>query len=850
MVHGAGPDLRCARSSGSWRTPGRRRSPRPPRSCPPTPRSRCCTSLPATSRRSRRARATGCSAGAGTRAAGAARAVARDLRRGRRGAAGRGARALRTRRAHRAPPRARRSARWSRPPRAWTCSSSRATATIRAWVPRSLGPAARFVVDHAPCRVLLVWADAPPRRRDHPAAAHAPATPPLTMQNVHAMRPEVRADYERALAQVAGDDAFAHALRALLHRAARPARRALRRRPPLRGAWRRAAGRDRAHGGRARRARCARSTTSARSRPDWLQREQAVGYVTYVDRFAGTLSGRARAPALPARAGRQLPAPDAAAARAAGAQRRRLRGRRLRRGRAGAGHDGGPARAGRRAARARAWRCASTSCSTTRRASTRGRGRRWPATSERSPSTGRSRIATEPDAYELHAPRGLPGHRARQLHVGSPRSSAGSGRPSTPTSGTSTTRTPRCSGPWPRRCSAWPPPASTCCASTPSPFLWKRKGTNCQNQPEVHELLQAFRAAHAHRRARGRLQGRGDRLPARPRAATSAPGRHEGKECDLAYHNVLMVLLWSALASGRVALLTSTLRAMPPVPPGAGWVTYVRCHDDIGWAITEEDAGAVGEDAHLHRRFLVDFYAGDFPASFARGARFQPDPATGEARTSGTTASLAGLEAALDSGDAAGARAGAAAHPAALRGGLRTRRAAARSTWATSSGCATITAWEADPARRDDNRWMHRPAMDWDGGRAPRGPASRSRAACGTACAGSSPRAAPRAPPTRRAPPSRCGPATTTSSACCASRPAQRLLLLANFTPERQPVDRAVVHDRGLAADSGRRGARWACGGRGGRPPRARALSVPVAARLTKPNTRGVEVSPRLPMHG
>ena len=28
--------------------------------------------------------------------------------------------------------------------------------------PHSLGPAARFVVDHAPCRVLHVWADAPP----------------------------------------------------------------------------------------------------------------------------------------------------------------------------------------------------------------------------------------------------------------------------------------------------------------------------------------------------------------------------------------------------------------------------------------------------------------------------------------------------------------------------------------------------------------------------------------------------------------------------------------------------------------------------------------------------------------
>src|SRR6187551_2863303 len=112
-------------------------------------------------------------------------------------------------------------------------------------------------------------------------------------------------------------------------------------------------------------------------------------------------------------------------------------------------------------------------------------------------------------------------------------------------------------------------------------------------------------------------------------------GRHEGKECDLAYHNVLMVLLWSALASGRVALLTHTLRGMPRVPPGAGWVTYVRCHDDIGWAITEEDAAAAGEDGYLHRCFLADFYAGDFPGSFASGA----------------AASLAGLEQALESGD-------------------------------------------------------------------------------------------------------------------------------------------------------------------------------------------------------
>jgi nucleotide-binding universal stress UspA family protein len=33
---------------------------------------------------------------------------------------------------------------------------------LRGLGPRSLGPAARFVVDHAPCQVLLVWPGGPP----------------------------------------------------------------------------------------------------------------------------------------------------------------------------------------------------------------------------------------------------------------------------------------------------------------------------------------------------------------------------------------------------------------------------------------------------------------------------------------------------------------------------------------------------------------------------------------------------------------------------------------------------------------------------------------------------------------
>jgi amylosucrase len=238
-----------------------------------------------------------------------------------------------------------------------------------------------------------------------------------------------------------------------------------------------------------------------------------------------------------------------------------------------------------------------------------------------------------------------------------------------------------------------------------APYLWKRKGTNCQNQPEVHELLQAFRAmfriaAPAVAFKAEAIVGPRELLP------YLGVGKHEGKECDLAYHNVLMVLLWSALASSRVTLLTGALHALPALPPEAGWVTYVRGHDDIGWAITDEDASRSGEDAHLHRKFLADFYAGEFPGTFARGARFQFEPSTGEARTSGTTASLAGLESARDE----------------LAIELAIRRILLLYALAFAHGGLPLIYMGDelgllnDPAGREgpDNRWMHRPFMDWE----------------------------------------------------------------------------------------------------------------------------------------
>jgi amylosucrase len=52
----------------------------------------------------------------------------------------------------------------------------------------------------------------------------------------------------------------------------------------------------------------------------------------------------------------------------------------------------------------------------------------------------------------------------------------------------------------------------------------------------------------------------------------------------------------------------------------------------------------LGINGFDHRRFLNAFYTGRFPGSFARGLPFQENPRTGDARISGSLASLAGLE--------------------------------------------------------------------------------------------------------------------------------------------------------------------------------------------------------------
>ena len=242
-------------------------------------------------------------------------------------------------------------------------------------------------------------------------------------------------------------------------------------------------------------------------------------------------------------------------------------------------------------------------------------------------------------------------------------------------------------------------------------FTWKRMGTNCQNQPEVHDLTQIMRACM--RIAAPSVAFKAEAIVSpEDLMAYLGTGEHYGLVSDMAYHNELMVQLWNCLATAESRMAEAALSTMPTKPPSTTWATYVRCHDDIGWAISDADAAAVGVDGYEHRRFLSDFYSGQYKTSFARGLVFQANPLTGDRRISGSAASLAGLEKALEEGDEHGVDM-AIARIVLMYTLICGYGGVPLIYMGDELGLLNDMDYGSDPAHADDNRWAHRPFMDW-----------------------------------------------------------------------------------------------------------------------------------------
>ena len=238
-------------------------------------------------------------------------------------------------------------------------------------------------------------------------------------------------------------------------------------------------------------------------------------------------------------------------------------------------------------------------------------------------------------------------------------------------------------------------------------YIWKRLGTHCQNLPEAHDVIRAFNAVVS--------------IAAPAMVFKSEAIVHPDEvakyiaveECPLSYNPQLMALLWEGLATRDTRVLHHAMQRRYGIPAGCAWVNYVRCHDDIGWTFANDDVEAIGFDPDEHRRFLTKFYTGRNEDSFARGAPFQENPHTGDARVSGTCAALAGIEKALDRQDQKELEL-AISRILLLYGITFTIGGIPLIHLGDEIAMLNDYDYDKDPEKVGDSRWMHRAVFDWD----------------------------------------------------------------------------------------------------------------------------------------
>lgn len=174
------------------------------------------------------------------------------------------------------------------------------------------------------------------------------------------------------------------------------------------------------------------------------------------------------------------------------------------------------------------------------------------------------------------------------------------------------------------------------------PFMWKELGHSCRNHPTIHILLDMMHQIIEEVAPAVVLLGE---AIVEPEEIVKYFGQ-TSQECDVMYNATYMVNLWHAIATKDAQLLRIDQTRLQPLGKGT-WITYARCHDDIGWGFNEQAIQAMGMDPETHKQFLISFYAGTHPLSFSTGELYEFNPATLDARNSGRLASFVGLELAL-----------------------------------------------------------------------------------------------------------------------------------------------------------------------------------------------------------
>jgi maltose alpha-D-glucosyltransferase/alpha-amylase len=119
------------------------------------------------------------------------------------------------------------------------------------------------------------------------------------------------------------------------------------------------------------------------------------------------------------------------------------------------------------------------------------------------------------------------------------------------------------------------------------PYLYEREGTNCENLPETHEFLRAFRAM-IDREYPGRLiLAEANQWP---NDVVHYFGTEHQPEFHMGFHFPVMPRLFLSLKREEPSSIIDILRATPEIPPDTQWCVFLRNHDELTLEmVTEEE---------------------------------------------------------------------------------------------------------------------------------------------------------------------------------------------------------------------------------------------------------------------
>jgi maltose alpha-D-glucosyltransferase/alpha-amylase len=109
------------------------------------------------------------------------------------------------------------------------------------------------------------------------------------------------------------------------------------------------------------------------------------------------------------------------------------------------------------------------------------------------------------------------------------------------------------------------------------PYLVEREGTSCENLPETHEILKAFRRVIDQEYGGGRiLLAEANQWPEDVRHYFG-----DGDEFHMAFHFPLMPRLYMSIRREERLPLLDIFTHTPPIPPACQWCLFLRNHDEL-----------------------------------------------------------------------------------------------------------------------------------------------------------------------------------------------------------------------------------------------------------------------------